>query len=189
MTPLLKLPFSFDAAALQVDLQAFSDAEWTPHFNVHNYQGDWSGIALRTTRGAHVALYPDPTATAFEDTEMMARCFYVPQLLTEFHCDLETVRFLRLGAGAAILEHRDHKLAMEDGVARIHIPVKTSSQVEFVLDGQRVEMKEGEAWYLNFNLRHSVKNNSDEDRVHLVVDCVVNDWLRGFFPTAVTAAN
>ena len=44
-------------------------------------------------------------------------------------------------------------------------------------------MKEGEAWYLNFNLKHSVVNRSAEDRVHLVIDCVLNDWLREFFPT------
>ena len=43
-------------------------------------------------------------------------------------------------------------------------------------------MNEGEAWYLKFNLKHSVRNNGAAERVHLVVDCVANDWLRSFFP-------
>jgi hypothetical protein len=38
-------------------------------------------------------------------------------------------------------------------------------------------MKEGECWYLNFNLPHRVKNSGTADRIHLVIDCVVNDWL------------
>jgi len=42
-------------------------------------------------------------------------------------------------------------------------------------------MGPGEAWYLNFDLVHRVENNGAEERVHLVIDCVVNDWLAGFF--------
>jgi quercetin dioxygenase-like cupin family protein len=72
-------------------------------------------------------------------------------------------------------------LSIEDGCARIHIPVKTSSEVEFYLDGKRIEMNEGEAWYLNLNLPHRVENKSPNERVHLVIDCIANDWLRSFF--------
>ena len=39
-------------------------------------------------------------------------------------------------------------------------------------------MAEGELWFLNFNKYHSVDNRSRVDRIHLVVDCVINDWLR-----------
>jgi aspartyl/asparaginyl beta-hydroxylase (cupin superfamily) len=95
---------------------------------------------------------------------------------------MESARFLRLGAGANIREHRDYQLGFEDGFARIHIPVQTNRQVEFYLDGQSIEMSEGEAWYLNFNLKHRVSNGGETDRVHLVVDCLLNDWLRSFFP-------
>jgi hypothetical protein len=38
-------------------------------------------------------------------------------------------------------------------------------------------MAAGEAWYLDLNLPHSVTNHGPTDRVNLVVDCVVNDWL------------
>ena len=39
-------------------------------------------------------------------------------------------------------------------------------------------MAEGEAWYLDLNRRHSVVNNGSSSRIHLVVDCVVDHWLR-----------
>ena len=182
MISVLKLPFSFDADALKSDAGRFTSDEWTAHFNVHNYEGDWSGIALRAAGNARVALYPDPTADSYVDTENLARCSYVPTVLQTFDCNLESVRFLRLGPGSRIREHRDYDLSFEDGLARIHIPVATNNDVEFFLAGQRQNMHPGEAWYLNFNLNHNVENKSSQDRIHLVIDCVVNDWLRRFFP-------
>jgi len=182
MIPVHKLPFTFDADALKADVLLFKADEWTPHFNTQYYEGDWSGLALRSAANAHVALYPDPTATGFEDTDSLKRCAYVPEVLNTFKCELESVRFLRLGAGARILEHRDYKLALEDGVARVHIPVVTNPKVEFFLDGTYLEMLAGEPWYLNFNLKHRVENNSTDDRVHLVIDCIVNDWFLSLFP-------
>ena len=181
MIPTLKLPMMFDVRSVKVDLDKFGENDWTPHFNTQYYEGDWSGIALRAAENAHVALYPDPTVETFVDTEAIRRCPSVKNILAAFECPTETVRFLRLGAGASILEHRDYRLSIEDGVARIHIPVKTSSEIEFYLDGKRVEMSEGDAWYLNFNLPHRVENKSSNERIHLVIDCIANDWLRSFF--------
>jgi hypothetical protein len=181
MIPTLKLPMTFDIRPVQTDLENFAPEDWTPHFNTHYYNGDWSGIALRAAENAHVALYPDPSVEKFVDTDAMARCPSVDAILSEFKCEMESVRFLRLGVGALIREHRDHKLSIEDGVARVHIPVKTNPEVEFYLDGKRIEMNEGEAWYLNFNLLHRVENKSTNERIHLVLDCVANDWLRSFF--------
>lgn len=183
MIPVLKLPLNFDAERLKADAAQFGPPDWVPHFNKGYYEGDWSGIALRSSKGALVGLYPDPAATEYVDTEMLARCAYVPDVLASFQCETETARFLRLGPGDQILEHRDHNLSFEDGIARVHIPVKTSPDVEFYLDGNPVSMREGETWYLNFNLKHRVKNNGPEERVHLVIDCIVNDWFAGFFRT------
>ena len=177
----LKLPFQFDPDALKNDLHGFGAEDWTPHFNTQYYEGDWSGIPLRAADGAHLGLYPDPTADTFVDTPLLNKCPSVRNVLSEFRCETESVRYLRLGAGAKILRHRDFMLSVEDGLARVHIPVKTSPHVEFYLDDKRVEMNEGEAWYLDFNLYHSVENNGHDERIHLVIDCVVNDWFRGFF--------
>lgn len=40
-------------------------------------------------------------------------------------------------------------------------------------------MQRGELWYMNINLSHTVENRGGSHRVHLVIDCVVNDRLRG----------
>lgn len=183
MISTLKFPFGFNAAELKNDLRNFAPEDWTAHFNTQYYEGDWSGIALRAAKDAPVELYPDPTASSYTDTEMLARCAYLPEVLAAFKCEIETARLLRLTVGSNIREHRDYKLGFEDGVVRIHIPMQTNPKVEFYLGGEFVQMSEGEAWYLNFNLKHSVKNGGAEDRIHLVIDCILNDWLREFFPS------
>ena len=183
MVSVLKLPFCFDSQSLKNDLNKFVEGDWTPHFNTQYYEGDWSGIALRAVRGAKLSgLYPDPAAEAcFEETENLARCEYFPRVLKTFECEIESARLLRLGARAKIREHRDYLMSFEDGVARVHIAVQTNPQVEFFLDRRLVKMEAGEAWYLNLNLPHSVVNHGERERVHLVLDCIVNDWFRKFF--------
>ena len=178
MLSAIRLPLQPDRAGLQADVARFSDEDWIPHFNTSYYEGEWSGIALRAVGGVARQLYPDPNPTEpWRDTEHLDRCPHVRSLLGELHCPLLSVRFLKLAAGASIREHRDHALGVEDGELRIHIPVRTNPEVEFFLDGRRVEMQEGEAWYLDLNQKHRVANHGSTDRVHLVVDCEVNDWL------------
>jgi hypothetical protein len=179
MQPSLKLPFEFDAAPLQEDLNLILAAEFVPHFNTEYYNGDWSVVPFRSVGGRADHIYPDPTAkNAFADTPLLGRCPHVQAVLAAFPCPQQAVRFLRLKAGSVIKEHRDHKLSFEDGEVRLHIPVITNPNVEFHLDGYRVKMNEGECWYHNFNLPHHIANRGETDRVHLVLDCVVNDWLR-----------
>lgn len=181
----LRLPLSFDPPRLQEDAAVFAADEWIAHFNRPVYQGDWSGVALRAVPGAGVALFPDPSATqAFADTEAMRRLRYIPEVLDAIPCAKNSVRLLKLAAGSSIRRHRDYYLGPEDGEVRLHVPVRTNADVEFVLDDRRVPMAQGELWFLNFNKYHSVDNRSAEDRVHLVIDCVVNDWLRRLLDTA-----
>jgi hypothetical protein len=178
MVDLLKLPFHFDPLRLQHDLASLSSSEWVAHFNKPYYEGEWSGVALRAVNGEDGRLYPDPTARAkYADTPTLARLPYIRDVLATFQCDLEAVRLLKLRAGSSIREHRDYNLGYEDGEVRFHVPVLTNPEVEFYLNGQRVIMGEGECWYLNFNLPHKVVNHSPTDRIHLVIDCIVNDWV------------
>lgn len=177
-----KLPFCFDPLQLQLDLGLIRADEWIKHFNQSIYEGDWSGVALRSVGGKAMQLYPDPTAgDAFADTELLARCAYLRQVLATFDCPLSAVRLLRLRAGSSIGEHRDYRLGYEDGEVRLHIPIVTNPDVAFFLAGERVNMQVGECWYLNVNLPHRVDNLSKLDRVHLVIDCMVNEWMRTLF--------
>lgn len=175
----LKLPLSFDRARLKSSLSEIEAGEWTPHFNTQYYEGDWSGVALRSTGGAVSKLYPDPSKTVtYADTPLLGRCDYFREVLETFKCSLEAVRLLRLGARSSIREHSDFDLGLRFGVVRLHVPIQTSAEIKFFVNDERVLMREGECWYLDLSLPHRVENNAEIDRIHLVIDCVVNDWVR-----------
>ena len=94
------------------------------------------------------------------------------------------MRLLKLAPGSNIKEHSDYNLSYEDGEVRVHIPIQTNQEVEFAVAGQPLPLSEGDCWYINFNLPHRIHNRGVTDRVHLVIDCGLNEWLRGMFPDA-----
>lgn len=178
MLSCIRLPLKFDPAPLQAEVAALPIEDWVPHFNTSYYTGDWSGVALRSVGGVARQLYPDPNPQgAWEDTEILGYCPALAAAVGAFECEKLSVRLLRLGPGASVREHTDYNLGYEDGEVRFHVPVLTNHDTVFELEGRPVEMLPGEAWYLDLNLRHRVANGGQEPRVHLVVDCVVNDWI------------
>src|SRR5436305_267688 len=73
--------------------------------------------------------------------------------------------------------HVDLQLQVGCGRVRRHVPIVTNDRVDFRLNRERVTMREGECWYLRLSDPHSVTNAGDTDRVHLVIDAIVNEWL------------
>ena len=183
----VQLPFVFDPCLLVRDLQSLARFDWIRHFVPQNYEGEWSVIPLRGKAGARhpvAMIYSDPTATEFEDTPMLQGCPYFREVLEAFACPLRSVRLMRLGPGSAIREHTDLDLSVEGETARIHVPVTTNPDVEFYLNGSRIVLEAGSAWYLRLSDPHRVDNKSESDRVHLVIDATVNDWLRDLIEVA-----
>jgi hypothetical protein len=131
-------------------------------------------------------IYADPTATAFEDTPLLDASAYLQDVLGAFACDLQAVRLMRLSPGSLIKAHRDHDLNAESGVVRLHIPITTNPDVVFELNGSPVKMEVGSVWYLRLSDPHRAANLGATDRVHLVIDALVNDWMRAMLDLAVT---
>lgn len=176
-----RLPLAFDTTRLHADLDRVAPDGWTAHYVPSNYEGDWSAIALRAL-GDHIEqAYVDPIASAeaYRDTPALRACAYLQQVLAAFHCPIASARLLKLSAGSHVREHVDHDLGVGSGWARLHIPLVTHPHVEFCVQDERVVMGEGECWYIDASLPHRLANRSPIDRVHLVFDCLVNDWLRG----------
>jgi len=181
----LKLPFAFDADALAGEALAFDQSEWITHFNRAYYEGDWSGVPLRSPHG-RLTLGPDPTGTApWLDTPYLERCPAIRSVLAEIACETRSVRLLRLGPAARILEHEDYNIGVDYGFVRFHIPVVTGPGVEFVLGGEPLHMAPGECWYVDVSNAHSVHNPGPGPRIHLVVDCIVDDDLLQLLEAAV----
>jgi Aspartyl/Asparaginyl beta-hydroxylase len=178
----LQLPFHFDVKKMQEELLHIDSKAWQLHYQKLHYEGDWSALPLRSVNGNSDDIIISPVDNpSYADTVFLKDSTYFKELLSFFNCPLLAVRLLKLNAGAIIKEHRDAELCFEKGEIRIHIPVVTNDEVEFYLDKERMNLKEGECWYMNFNLPHSIINKSSIDRIHLVVDATVNDWVKELF--------
>lgn len=184
----LRLPLTANAARLAEELGGIPDEAWIPHFNTRYFEGDWSGVPLTAPEGAEhpiLQLHPDPTVTVFVETPILRACPHMREFLERLECPRRSARLLQLGPGSRILRHTDFDLGYEDGEVRLHLPILTSPEVRFELDDEEISMEAGELWYTNVNLPHEVHNGGDKPRVHLVVDCVVDDWLEQRFREAL----
>lgn len=182
MIKYLQLPFHFDVQAMQEELKKLSAYNWNLHYQTLHYEGEWSALPLRSEDGSlnnvYISTAKDPI---YKDTALLIKSELFQQILSSFQCPLLAVRLLKLNSGAIIKEHRDAELHYEKGEVRIHIPIITNNLVEFYLDKERIHLQEGECWYMNFNLPHAIYNKSEIDRVHLVIDAKVNDWVKDLF--------
>ncbi|HEX4877392.1 MAG TPA: aspartyl/asparaginyl beta-hydroxylase domain-containing protein [Chitinophagaceae bacterium] len=182
MIKYLQLPFYFDVQQMQEELMQLQDKQWPLHYQTRHFEGEWSALALRSIDGtaANPIISPLEDA-AYHDTELLQRSPYYQEVLKKFECPLLSVRLLKLSTGSVIKEHTDAELCFESGLARFHIPISTNDAVEFFLQGESIHLKEGECWYCNFNMPHSLANKGDTDRIHLVIDATVNEWIKELF--------
>jgi len=178
----IRLPFRFDAKLLQQATNQITQQHWKLHYQTKHYTGGWTVLSLRSINGNTDNIYVSPIENElYENTSFLEQSEYFKEVLSTFECELKAVRLMKLEPGAVIKEHRDADLAFEKGEIRLHIPITTNPLVDFFLDKERMELKEGECWYMNFNLPHALENKSNEDRIHLVIDAVVNDWVKNIF--------
>jgi quercetin dioxygenase-like cupin family protein len=178
----IRFPMMFETDRLKADLAKVLGSNWVSHYNTDAYSGNWTSIALLSAGGNSQQI----NALSIEklpvtETEVMEGCDYFREVLNSFQFDKTTARLLCLEAGAEIKPHRDYALGYEDGVFRLHIPIITNPDVEFILAGERLIMNEGTCWYINANEEHSVANRGTENRIHLVIDGERNAWTDELF--------
>jgi hypothetical protein len=178
----IAFPFVFDTERLKKDVQMVMGQNWTDHYNTNDYEGSWTSVALMSVGGKADNIYALNTGSEkIAYTEILNSCAYFKEILDGFLFEKTSVRLLRLAVGAEIKPHRDYCLGYEDGCFRLHIPVITNSEVEFILDDTRLIMNEGECWYIDANFIHSVANRGSADRIHLVIDGIRNEWTDDLF--------
>lgn len=178
----IKFPLLFDKELLKKDVSKVLSDNWVKHYNTNDYSGDWDSIALMSQGGKSSTIYALPSNNdEVIFTEILDTCLYFKEVINQFKFQKTSVRLLRLSVGAEIKPHKDYCLGYEDGCFRIHIPIITNSEVEFILDNTRLIMNEGECWYINANFTHSVANRGKEDRIHLVIDGIRNEWTDELF--------
>ena len=156
---------------------------------------DWTAISLRGYGPTPLdILKPNvlkskvKVEAVLQDTSLVGEDGFQPinDILAKIPSTFERVRFMKIKANSSIGKHSDKidkDFGLEDGnIVRIHVPIRTNDQVNFLLwEGKKKTenyLEEGHYYYVDVTAPHAVKNNSDVDRIHLVIDTYVNDEVR-----------
>jgi len=88
---------------------------------------------------------------------------------------------MRLESGAELKEHSDPTLdAAHREIVRLTLPVFSDDLALFLLNGSEVAMQSGELWYMKLSKRHSVHNNSPNERINMSIDVKWNGWVESW---------
>ena len=156
---------------------------------------DWTAISLRGYgEGPLDILKPNVLKSGvneqskLQNTTLMNTMGFgvIRDVMGMIPAEFERVRLMKIKANSSIGKHSDKidkDFGLEDGnIVRIHVPIRTNDQVEFYLWEKREKLTNylqvGHFYYVDVRAPHAVTNNSDVDRIHLVMDVYVNGGIR-----------
>ena len=157
--------------------------DWTA-ISFHGYGSDILDILKPGVLKSSVKIDTKLQYTTLKDDVVMKP---ILEILEKLPCTYERVRFMKLVAGKVIGKHSDKidKDIESGNIVRIHVPIRTNEDVIFTLYenardkiGNEHNLKTGHFYYTDVSKPHAVRNNSNIDRIHLVVDCHANSALR-----------
>jgi hypothetical protein len=156
------------------------DEQWTNVYSEY-HTGGWQTLSLlNSTRR--------PTDTVIED------CEPVETSLLEKMPDTRAVlrglgfkymwgRLAKLEVNAFMHEHRDYQELKNVRRMRLHIPIITNPFSSIVIDRTRIHLALGYVWKLNPIHRHAAANFGKEERIHIILDCYVDETLDALVST------
>lgn len=161
----IRLPLTFDAGRLALEIAALDDAAWRPH--PQGFRGN-SALALIAAGGDPAS---DAVKGAMLPTPHLQRCPYLLQVLSSFRAVWGRTRLMRLDGNAEATTHVDTNYYWTQRM-RVHVPIVTHPDVTFVCGDARVHMAAGESWIFDTWRRHNVLNPRPTRRIHLVADTI-----------------
>jgi len=187
----------FEVSDIQEKL---AELNFLKHYSNYNIRGGWSAISLRGYLSDPMFIIKPSEMKEKWHLENQDKDFYLQDtpLIKEINLqeifkkinankdNLHRIRLMKLSAGAVIERHTDQvdpDIGVDVGtVPRLHIPITTNDKCVFQVWGlhgmKEFHMRQGELWYLDTRKPHRVVNNG-EDRIHLVIDILADDWLVG----------
>ena len=159
--------------ALQREVASL-DVQWTNVYSEY-HTGGWQTLSLmnRTSK---------PTDTLIEncepvETSLLERMPETRALLRGLGFRYLFARLAKLEVNAFIYEHRDYQELRNERLLRLHIPVITNPFSSLVVDRTRIHLALGYIWKLNPIHRHAAANFGKESRIHIILDCYIDEAL------------
>lgn len=163
--PFIQLPLRFDAQRLAAEVAALPSEAWRPH--PQGYAGN-SMLPL-------VAVGGDPENEAFSGamapTPALMACAYLQEVFSVLGATVGRSRLMRLSGQAEVTRHVDQGYYWTERV-RVHVPILTQPTVRFECGHEATHMAAGECWIFDTWRQHRVVNDTERERIHLVIDTV-----------------
>lgn len=193
-------------ASVRAEIESYAPA-WADHYSSYNKRKSWSAIAIQGFDASDPGFIIKPAemskgwkaenpARLDAPCELTSAAEHFPGLLEivgRIPGEKERVRLMRLTGNGELTRHADitdRELGTADGmVCRLHAPIWTDSECVFRswdLQGeeQRQSFAAGSLFYLDIRKPHAVRNPSESERIHLVVDCFSTPELREWISAA-----
>ncbi|MFY9619928.1 MAG: aspartyl/asparaginyl beta-hydroxylase domain-containing protein [Pyrinomonadaceae bacterium] len=150
------------------------EAQWTNVYSDY-HTGGWQTVSLLNSTSS-------PTDTLIEDcepveTSLLERMPDTRSLLKGLGFRYMWARLAKLEVNAFLHEHRDYQELKNVRRLRLHIPIITNPFSSIVIDRTRIHLALGYIWKLNPIYRHAAGNFGKEARIHIILDCYVDDAL------------
>ena len=138
-----RLALRFDPASLQRELDSIDASKWQPYVGPHYDSGRYLSFSVAGT--PHFA-----------------------DVVAAFPSQVRMARLNKLLPGGQIARHRDNNVPRD--FVRIHVPLRTGDNVDFLIDDTRLPMESGECWMIDPRFAHEVYNRGTSERTHLIID-------------------
>ena len=145
------------------------------------HDGGWSSIGLISHEGNPHELRRLPGK--FVKTPVLTLAPYLESIIDSFQCDKERVRLMALQPGKNIYWHYDPTESIDTNInARLHIPIITNPGVQMQICHEDLIWRPGELWYGEYSFPHRLRNRGQAERIHLVLDLKMSDYVTSLFP-------
>ena len=197
-----------DIKGIRTKLSHMLTEMFANHYSNYNKSKSWSAVSLRGY-SKDPAMIEKPSEMndkwqkehekdhfELQDTPLMKEFEpYIGHILNMLPAKKERVRLMKLEPSGGVLDRHtdqtDKYLGTQDGdIIRLHIPIFTNEGVHFSSwdwEGNEItaQMGEGELWYLDIRKPHRATNGGLTERVHLVIDVVANNNIRGMIENVI----
>jgi len=171
LVPYKRLALRVDVERLRTDLANIPSDAWVPiSRRWFECRGSYDEARL-----VHPANQKHTQPTEYHD--LLSLCPYSRDLLDSLGFEITHFRLNRMGPHSRLTTHIDKYGKYVEDRVRLHIPVVTNPQSWLTIAGERLDAKPGECWYLDNHVLHGATNNSDQPRIHLIIDCKPNEYI------------
>jgi hypothetical protein len=159
--------------ALVEKISVLTDKTWCEYKGRKNT----SGVASYVTETIPLLYSPNAISAKnlihhkyhqYLQVEINRMCIFVSNLVGDVK--EKQSMLTRLGPGGLIKTHKD-KGPITRQTHRVHLPIITNDRCTFTVGEVTMKLKPGDIWIIdNTDHFHSVENNGETPRIHLIVD-------------------